>query len=52
MHDIEHVGNALRLAKEHGLSCEVILTALNAMKNNVWLTIEEALSVALGEWDV
>ena len=50
--DIKAVDHALTEAKKHGLEVEVIAWALNAMKKDNTLTIEQALSIGLEEWDI
>lgn len=48
--DIRAVGEALEIAGEFNLECEVVLFALYEMRRNPKLTIEQALSYGVGEW--
>lgn len=50
--EMSSVGEALKLASKHKLEVEVITFAFKAIKDNPALTIEEALEVGLGEWDI
>lgn len=46
------IDNALTHAAQQGLELEVIWSAFKAIQENPSLTIEEALEVGMGEWDI
>lgn len=49
--EIKSVSSALQIAKQFTLESEVVLFALLAVKNNPNISINEALSLGLEEWD-
>ena len=50
--EFEVVANALELAKEYSMEIEVLTTAFRNIKENPELTIQQALSYALADWDI
>jgi len=40
----------LKLAEYHNLEAEVVVFALNAMKSNTLLSVEEAMALGYEEW--
>lgn len=51
--DVMHLVNqTLKAAMSHGLEDEVFATAFIYLKNNPKTSIQEALDVGLGDWDI
>lgn len=50
--DLDAANTALSHARRYGLEAEVVAWALNSMKENPKLTLAEALSYGLQEWDI
>lgn len=50
--DIDIVAKAIVRAEEFQLTTEVVWSALKAMKENPTLTIEQAITIGLEEWDL
>lgn len=44
------INNALLIAAEYGVQSEVMVSALNAMRECPGLTLEEAVQYGLDEW--
>lgn len=50
--DFKAVADTLKESGKHGLEVEVFWSAMNALKHNPALSIEEALDYGLYEWDI
>lgn len=50
LNDFETIINSLFHSRKFGMECEVIWSALNAMKNNPTLSITEALEFGVRKW--
>lgn len=48
--ELQEISDCLTEAEYYGLTDKVIWSALNAMKENPELTIEEAITIGLNEW--
>jgi len=48
--DIHYIDSLLDEAAEFGLMSEVVLTALQSMKQNPNLTIQQAIQIGYDEW--
>jgi hypothetical protein len=48
----EYIADCLHHAKVHQLEAEVVLWALIAMRDNPKLTLEEAMTAGMVEWDL
>lgn len=47
-----YVGQALKAAGKYGLEVEMVTWALKAMKKDNTITIEQAISDGMSEWDL
>jgi len=52
LEEIDHIGDCLKDAKAYGLELEVITWALKIMKRNPELSVKQAFSAAMAEWDI
>ena len=50
--DMDRMKEAIDIAKPHGLDIEVIVTAIHYLKEHPGFELEEALIVAIKEWDL
>lgn len=50
--ELTSIGDALKNASEYGLEPEVIWSALKAMRENPKLSIQEAMTAGILEWDL
>ena len=48
--DLQYINSLLDEAAEYGLMSEVVFTALQSMKENTSLTIQEAIQIGYNEW--
>jgi hypothetical protein len=48
--ELDSITQVLKYGDEHGLSVEIIWSAMNAIKDNPKLAISEALNIGAGEW--
>ena len=50
--DLKAVADTLKESGKHGLEVEVFRSAMNALKQDPTLSIEQALNCGLYEWDI
>ena len=50
--DLKAVADTLKESGKHGLEVEVLWSAMNALKEDPTLSIEQALNCGLYEWDI
>lgn len=50
MDDLDYIIEALEYVRKYGFEAEVVLTALQAMKNNPNQSIQEAFEFGIDEW--
>ena len=50
MDDLDYIIEALQYVRKYGFEAEVVLTALQTMKNNPNQSIQEAFEFGVSEW--